>query len=505
MMRVLIIGVMLAVGSSRAAPSTAPRLLAVPDEGARAASLKMLREVYASDYKDTTPVGRKRLATKLLERADRKDVEPAARYVMLMEASGFFADAGDAIGAVDAMDGIADRFNVDGVGLKLAAFRKAVPRAGTPGEKESVATAGLMLLDELIEAMRYGDAQGILPMVEGAVGGATLNKEIAAAARPRLTSARYVCAQHQQARGSIDRADTAAGLGDEAVQLAAGRFYCFVAGQWSKGLSSLAGSSDADLKSLAKQELARPTEADKQLALADGWWQIAEKLPGPQQQTVREHAAQWYSAVLPKVSGLQKTLVEKRLAESRLGDAVVGNIQGKPVIDLMSMVNPLKHVEDGTWGRGADGALAATDVKHNRIAIAYRPPVEYDLKLVFARTGEKRGVGVLVVAGDSSFILLAGANNNRNMEVWADNVAAKTLARAPLLNNRKYTMIVRVRKSGVKVYLDEHLAGELKPADYAKLHSVVKPAGALALVGNTSVSYYSVLLIPITGEGDVVE
>jgi hypothetical protein len=70
---------------------------------------------------------------------------------------------------------------------------------------------------------------------------------------------------------------------DPAANFEIGRFQCFVKGDWDVGLSFLAKGSDAGLGALAAKDLAAPTDPERQLEVADGWWDLAEKEMGDRQ------------------------------------------------------------------------------------------------------------------------------------------------------------------------------------------------------------------------------
>ncbi len=116
---------------------------------------------------------------------------------------------------------------------------------------------------------------------------------------------------------------------DPAANLAVGRYYyCLMKGDWAKGVSMLALSSDPTIKVLAEKELQGVTAANDQVALADGWWALAENETGTAKEQLQAHAAGWYKQALPQLGGLVKAKVEKRLNEA----PAVGEISFKPTI-----------------------------------------------------------------------------------------------------------------------------------------------------------------------------
>ncbi|HVW03246.1 MAG TPA: hypothetical protein VHB77_22985, partial [Planctomycetaceae bacterium] len=119
----------------------------------------------------------------------------------------------------------------------------------------------------------------------------------------------------QFAKVEAAREKLEASPGDPEASTIMGRYYCFSRGDWPRGLPLLANSDDAALQSLAKRELADPTDADAEVAVGDGWWDLSEKLPARYRRSARLHAAEWYQNALAGLRGLTRTRIEKRLAE----------------------------------------------------------------------------------------------------------------------------------------------------------------------------------------------
>jgi hypothetical protein len=102
---------------------------------------------------------------------------------------------------------------------------------------------------------------------------------------------------------------------DPAANPALGRFHCLVKGSWAEGLPLLAKGSDAALRERAENDLKNPGDAPGQAAIGDGWWEFGEKETAGPKEALRERAAIWYVRALPKLTGLNRSKVEKRLSE----------------------------------------------------------------------------------------------------------------------------------------------------------------------------------------------
>src|SRR5262249_48854736 len=90
-------------------------------------------------------------------------------------------------------------------------------------------------------------------------------------------------------------------------------FLCFSKGDWQQGLPMLARGSDAKLKELAKKDLGNPQDPERQIELADSWWEIAEKLPSGKRYSLNCRIYHVYSGAVAHVEGIARLRVEKRL------------------------------------------------------------------------------------------------------------------------------------------------------------------------------------------------
>jgi hypothetical protein len=81
---------------------------------------------------------------------------------------------------------------------------------------------------------------------------------------------------------------------EPSANLAAGRYLCFVKGNWQRGVPYLALGSDAELKAVAIEELRGANSAERQAAIGDDWWDAAEARQGEERNTLRLRAGFWY-------------------------------------------------------------------------------------------------------------------------------------------------------------------------------------------------------------------
>lgn len=112
---------------------------------------------------------------------------------------------------------------------------------------------------------------------------------------------------------------------------AAGEYFCFVKGDWGKGIPMLALGNDETLKTLAQNDLRGATSPHEQVALGDGWWSLAQSQEGERSATLLLRAGSWYRAAKAGLSsGLTLTKVAKRLDEiEKIGRPVAEAKPGK--------------------------------------------------------------------------------------------------------------------------------------------------------------------------------
>jgi len=105
---------------------------------------------------------------------------------------------------------------------------------------------------------------------------------------------------------------------DAAANVTVGIYYAYVQNKWSRAISHLAKGNDEALQALAKQEIGTSTGSlDKQVALADAWWDAAQNAEGLRRTVMLRRAGYWYSKAgsAGDVAGLTKVKVDKRLED----------------------------------------------------------------------------------------------------------------------------------------------------------------------------------------------
>jgi hypothetical protein len=303
------------MGTSAAAAVTLPFRRPVPDESACEGARQVLRNTYQSQYERArTAEERRALARALLDHTGRLEYGSAERYVALELCWKIAIEAGDLATALQAAEKTSEHFETDPLETKTTVLA-ATARTRLPSEANQLL---LKVANQLIDAAVGEDRFDIARQIQAA-----------AAAAARRSGDRRAIADVTARQREIDDAKTAlerASLAverltedptDAAANRIAGVYYCFAKERWDDGLPMLARGDDLPIAQLARIELTRPVEADRQVALADAWWNEAETR-SDFRGAIRRRAGFWYQLALTALPpGLDKLRAEMRLRQVR--------------------------------------------------------------------------------------------------------------------------------------------------------------------------------------------
>ena len=302
----------------RAGPPRPP----VPDADALAEAEKLFQEVYGEQREAaTTAKERLALAQKLLSEAAKIRNEPASHFVLLRNAQQVAADAADAETALHAADRMIQAFEVDPIETKVRCLSAVAEAAKLSTQRRPLAKEAFSLVDAAVEEENFEAAIQLGDIARKAAQDAReykLVKEITARME-EIEEAKEASVLYEKAVARLDKEPTNA-----AANLAAGRYLCLVQGDWERGVAMLALGSDTELKALAIKELEGPASVDAQVALGDGWWDLAETREDREKVSLLLRAGYWYGQVRVRpITGLVKSKVEQRMAEvAKLGHPV---------------------------------------------------------------------------------------------------------------------------------------------------------------------------------------
>jgi hypothetical protein len=299
----------------------------VPPEAVQKKLLATMEEIYHFE-EVTKPAAQVKLAKDLLELAEKAKGKPDEQFAMLRKAAGLACDAGDGDLMLDAADSIAAEFEVDAVVMKGKLLTRLAERANDAARVKSFVRAAEKILSQDLAEDRYEAAEAVIALAERIVQkplGRSFRKEF----RDRHLEIQRLEKEWEPVQEALKTLESHPD--DAEANMAVGRWCCLNKDDWEKGLPRLAKGGDSELCQMAQEDLKSPEGAEAQLKLADGWWDLAAKSRGAQQDALRLRAGYWYKQLLGEANGgLVRVKIQKRLDQiDQIGRPLPGVPAGK--------------------------------------------------------------------------------------------------------------------------------------------------------------------------------
>src|SRR5436190_3546399 len=248
--------------------------LAIPDASKQKDAEKLVRDLFKEQYSKKSPADRKALCRLLLEQSAKNREDSAGLWVLYREAQDAAIQACDAKLITTTVDLTAADFDVDGMSMKGSAYSAAAKGAKTPEENAGLAEEFPPVIAELIAADQFDQADK--------AAGTALQCARKANSPALLSSATVRAKEVAEAKTLYQSFKSilevlAKTPDDPAANLEMGKFLCFVKDNWDLGLRFASKGADPVLKGLADREMALPQQAAERVAIADGWFDLAEK------------------------------------------------------------------------------------------------------------------------------------------------------------------------------------------------------------------------------------
>jgi hypothetical protein len=293
-------------------PGLAAEKNPIPDAEAQAKAEKVIHDVYPADFAKRESTDLRAVAARFLRVGEHTKDDRTARFVLLRLARDLAAQGGDARAALQAVDVLASDFAIDALEMKAATLAVVARSATTTEAATALVDSNLAVAEECMAKDNYPLALRVITQAD------TTTRKVNFLPLVTLVAARRrLVEQLGQEYHMLGEALTNLRTNpeDSSANLAVGRFYCFLKGDWARGLPMLAKSSDPRLQSLAEND----ASAERAPAvLGDAWWALADKEPGPARLQIQRHACSWYQKALAETTGLTRTRIEKRLNEVEL-------------------------------------------------------------------------------------------------------------------------------------------------------------------------------------------
>ena len=481
--------------------------LPAPGQSQQAEAQKIVRELFAADFARHAPADRAALARKLLAKVGNIKDDPAGSFVLLRDARELGVEGRDYETALAAADRTAEAFAIDGPAMKAEILLHADATSLTAGQRVALLPEEEKLAEQLLATGDVVAAQRVAAQSQ-LLARATRDPTLIAAAL--AWNASFQPAADVVSRGQAAVTKLKASPGDPALNTAAGRYDCMVKGDWAAGLPLLAKGSDPMLAEAAKADLSASSaqDASATATAADGWMNLADSGPTLFKPSITAHAVELYKTALPKLTGLMKLAVQKRLAKLDAG------APSQHIVDLLKLIDPQRDaLGDGGWTI-EKGVLVSGSGSSTRIQVPYVPPAEYDFTIDFTRQVGDDAILFLLSKGDATFACNVGRSDkgqcwigriNKSWGYRTDSAGGKI---GELLNGTRHQAVVQVRDEGVAVLVDGKEICSWK-TDYSDLSGL--PAFQLndpTLLGfgayHSQVAFHSVSVTEIRGKGKVM-
>lgn len=293
-----------------------------PDNAAVTTNQEIIRGLYKAEYASRKPEERTELAKKLLKQGLESTGDVATRYVLLREARDVAAGGGDAGTALRAHDQLAKEFAIAATAEKVSLVTTLGRTVRTADGARDVIAAAMTLIDQLVAEDNFTMAKQV-GNTAVAVSRKAGKPELAAAVQARMKDIETGKRECEKAKTALATLET--NPEDADARLVAGRYVCVCKQDFDRGLKWLVSCGNADLETLAKADLAAPTEAAAQFRLGEAWHAYAAKQKDPDKSVWLSRAAFWYGKAKPKLDGILKLQIDAKLKQ--IADQGGSNVQ----------------------------------------------------------------------------------------------------------------------------------------------------------------------------------
>jgi hypothetical protein len=285
-------------------------LAPVPAASELEAAMAAVKAIYADKAeKARTPAERAALAREIFGNREAT-ANLAERYAVEATALNLATKSDDPLLLMSICDDMAGMFRVDHVAM-------FVGRVGqTTGPLDPAAWLKLSekmnaMAAQCLDTNRFDEANDLVVAITSLAKRARDPKAATAAAALRKS-----IADRKKAQERLQELSAAANKLDAAPKdlLEFGRLLCFSRNKWAEGVRYLARADDPVLSPAATLEMKAVTP-EHRLAVADAWAKCVDKAAPADRPAIRDHAASFYTEIIPSLNGLAKVKAEKSLED----------------------------------------------------------------------------------------------------------------------------------------------------------------------------------------------
>jgi hypothetical protein len=472
----------------------------LPAATEQAKSRKLMAEAFSRELADSSPSARLALAKTLLQEAAKMADAASDQFVVLGGAIQSAVEAADLPLAFEAADQLADRFDLDGLAVKVSAALKLPPKSYAANAAN--VPAGLELLNPLESADDFDAALRLVAVLEQVP---VTDPSLHALVSRRAKETDELWVAREKLTAALEKLKLSPE--DPAANLAVGRYTALLRGDWEHGLPFLARGDDPKLAALAKATLANPADSDSHVTLANGWWDLALASSGRAATNLLQRAAEEYQIAEPGLGGLELALAKKRAEEADAAVAAAGRSAG--AVHLLSLIDD-QDLERAHWSRQGP-AVVSNSHDAACLTVPYLPPDEYDFSAEVSRLTGNDDIVLAFPVGEATCNFVIGVAGNRQAALakiggkWVgDN---PTLTDVTIANNERHRLEVKVRRDGVGGYLDGKRLCYWRTdgSDLYGNRSYMPRSPGLLAIGSwkSEVAIYSLDLTPLNGSGAI--
>ena len=275
-----------------------------------------IREIFNREFNE----GGEELFSKLLNLAlETRGQDPAAAFVCLREASRAAAQAAQVELMFVTLAGLERWYEIDKqlLPMQLEVLSLA-DRAARSDERRVEALGYALKLIDFAEQQRDFDSGDKLISLTNKLIRQLRSGELLHIVQERTN--RFEAFRKAYVLSEEARKQLAEQPADAKAHSALGRFMCLYDEDWSEeGLGHLVAGSDEAFASAARGEQSDPKTPNGQLATGDAWWGLADTAEGDQEKAaLQAHAIEWYRRCYAKLSAVDRTRIDQRLAPLRV-------------------------------------------------------------------------------------------------------------------------------------------------------------------------------------------
>jgi hypothetical protein len=421
--------------------------LEVPSDAAQKDAVKLVKEAFKDAYAKTKPEDKRALLLNLLDEAENPKNTPAAQYVVLSEVERLATELGDVGTALQSIAQLSSRFKIKKFDRMADRLREIGNAAKADETRVAVGKAYLGVVDLAASEDAFDEAEKMLTMTAAYAQRTRDNdlRESIGIRRKQVRDLRQEWASAQKAEETLTKNPE-----DPQANLEAGKYRCFIRGDWKGGLPLLAKSTAEDLKQLALTEIGTVALPDAQAGVGDGWWALSEKAEGLAKSQIQAHAIEWYRKALPGLEGLKKKAVESRIeAKAKAAETALsspGSALGRTFAMALNNLSEW-NIQKGKWSV-SKGAL----VGQGNSSVTFKHPLPPNMNLEFI-LNVKEGMRPRMYFDGCDFYL-GNEGFERQLNLFGQGIHKTSGSNFPYDNNREYKMTFRFKDKDLEVLID---------------------------------------------------